>query len=113
MFSFPPAFAIASPSVERGAAMVKVGGNPPVEPEPSSPAKSENVATAEVFRSTLAQGSPMNPMTVTRVPEHLLPMSPVRTAGEGWGEGGGARSIALFAGETRPGHPSPRPSPAV
>jgi hypothetical protein len=79
MFSFPPAFAIASPSVERGAAMVKVGGNPPVEPEPSSPAKSENVATAEVFRSTLAQGSPMNPMTVTRVPEHLLPMSPVRT----------------------------------
>jgi hypothetical protein len=65
---------------------VKVGGNPPVEPEPSSPAKSENVATAEVFRSTLAQGSPMNPMTVTRVPEHLLPMSPVRTPAGGEGE---------------------------
>ena len=26
---------------------------------------------------------------VTHVPEHLLPMSPVRTAGEGWGEGDG------------------------
>jgi hypothetical protein len=31
---FPPAFAIASPSPERGEAMAKAGGkNPPVEPE--------------------------------------------------------------------------------
>ncbi len=36
LLPYPPAFAIASPSPERGEAMAKAGENPPVEPELST-----------------------------------------------------------------------------
>ncbi len=62
-------------------------------------------------RGTVETGSSAIPLNEPQNTAQQAFLAPSPLAGEGWGEGGGARPMALFAGSGRMDHPSPYPLP--